>query len=88
MRAIGAANGRNPVSIVLPCHRVIGSNGSLVGFGGGLEVKAALLELERRSLRLTRQKRWMGRPDATGPGERSLLPSPRPVALGGEIAVP
>ena len=48
VRAIGAANGRNPVSIVLPCHRVIGSNGSLVGFGGGLEVKAALLELERR----------------------------------------
>ena len=45
VRAIGAANGRNPVSIVLPCHRVIGSNGSLVGFGGGLEVKAALLEL-------------------------------------------
>jgi methylated-DNA-[protein]-cysteine S-methyltransferase len=51
VRAIGAANGRNPVSIVLPCHRVIGSNGSLTGFGGGLEVKAALLELERRSAR-------------------------------------
>jgi methylated-DNA-[protein]-cysteine S-methyltransferase len=47
-RAIGAANGRNPVSIVLPCHRVIGGNGSLVGFGGGLEVKAALLALERK----------------------------------------
>ena len=47
VRAIGAANGRNPVSIVLPCHRVIGSNGSLTGFGGGLEVKATLLELER-----------------------------------------
>ena len=50
MRAIGAANGRNPVSIVLPCHRVIGTDGSLVGFGGGLEVKAALLELERDTL--------------------------------------
>jgi methylated-DNA-[protein]-cysteine S-methyltransferase len=49
VRAIGAANGRNPVSIVLPCHRVIGSDGSLVGFGGGLEVKAALLELERET---------------------------------------
>ena len=47
VRAIGAANGRNPVSIVLPCHRVIGSNGSLTGFGGGLEVKARLLDLER-----------------------------------------
>jgi methylated-DNA-[protein]-cysteine S-methyltransferase len=50
VRAIGAANGRNPVSIVLPCHRVVGSNGSLVGFGGGLEVKAALLDLERETL--------------------------------------
>jgi methylated-DNA-[protein]-cysteine S-methyltransferase len=47
VRAIGAANGRNPVSIVLPCHRVIGSNGSLVGFGGGLEVKEWLLGLEQ-----------------------------------------
>jgi len=46
VRAIGAANGRNPVSIVLPCHRVIGSDGSLTGFGGGLDVKASLLELE------------------------------------------
>ena len=46
MRAVGAANGRNPVSIVVPCHRVIGSNGSLTGFGGGLEAKAQLLELE------------------------------------------
>src|SRR5687767_12590795 len=40
MRAVGAANGRNPVPIVIPCHRVIGSNGALVGFGGGLEVKS------------------------------------------------
>ena len=47
VRAIGAANGRNPVSIVLPCHRVIGSDGSLTGFGGGLEVKAQLLLLEQ-----------------------------------------
>ena len=50
VRAIGAANGRNPVSIVLPCHRVIGSNGSLTGFGGGLEVKATLLQLEWETL--------------------------------------
>ena len=47
MRAVGAANGRNPLSIVLPCHRVIGSDGALRGFGGGLDVKAGLLELER-----------------------------------------
>lgn len=46
-RAVGAANGRNPLPIVLPCHRVIGRNGALTGFGGGLETKAALLQLER-----------------------------------------
>src|ERR1700722_14662188 len=45
-RAIGAANGRNPVSIIVPCHRVIGSSGKLTGFAGGLEVKAHLLNLE------------------------------------------
>ena len=49
VRAVGAANGRNPLSIVLPCHRVVGSDGTLRGFGGGLEVKAALLALERRA---------------------------------------
>lgn len=47
-RAVGAANGRNPLPIVLPCHRVIGSSGALTGFGGGLEAKAALLQLEAR----------------------------------------
>jgi methylated-DNA-[protein]-cysteine S-methyltransferase len=46
IRAIGHANGRNPVPIVLPCHRVLGSDGSLTGFGGGLEVKRALLDHE------------------------------------------
>ena len=46
MRAVGAANGRNPVSIVVPCHRVIGANGKLTGFGGGLDAKAFLLTLE------------------------------------------
>lgn len=46
VRAVGAANGRNPVSIIVPCHRVIGSNGKLTGFAGGLEVKAFLLKLE------------------------------------------
>jgi methylated-DNA-[protein]-cysteine S-methyltransferase len=45
-RAVGAANGRNPLSIVVPCHRVIGSSGKLTGFAGGLEVKARLLGLE------------------------------------------
>lgn len=46
VRAVGAANGRNPLPIFLPCHRVIGANGSLTGYGGGLEVKRALLQLE------------------------------------------
>jgi methylated-DNA-[protein]-cysteine S-methyltransferase len=47
IRAAGAANGANPVSIIIPCHRVIGSNGSLTGYGGGLDAKRSLLELER-----------------------------------------
>ncbi|HEY9130630.1 MAG TPA: methylated-DNA--[protein]-cysteine S-methyltransferase [Dyella sp.] len=46
MRAVGAANGRNPIPIVLPCHRVIGANGSLTGFGGGLPTKRWLLTME------------------------------------------
>ncbi len=64
MRAVGAANGRNPLPIVLPCHRVIGADGSLTGFGGGLPTKQFLLQLEgalpagRRSVR--------GRPVAYG----------------------
>ena len=45
-RAVGAANGANPIPIVVPCHRVIGANGSLTGFGGGLKAKTVLLELE------------------------------------------
>jgi len=47
VRAVGAANGANPIAIIVPCHRVIGANGSLTGFGGGLPVKKALLALER-----------------------------------------
>jgi methylated-DNA-[protein]-cysteine S-methyltransferase len=51
IRAVGAANGRNPISIILPCHRVVGSTGKLTGFAGGLDIKARLLALEdsRRS---------------------------------------
>jgi methylated-DNA-[protein]-cysteine S-methyltransferase len=45
-RAVGAANGANPIPIVVPCHRVIGTNGSLTGFGGGIDVKRRLLEME------------------------------------------
>jgi methylated-DNA-[protein]-cysteine S-methyltransferase len=46
-RAVGAANGKNPVSIIVPCHRVIGSSGKLTGFAGGLDAKARLLSLEK-----------------------------------------
>jgi methylated-DNA-[protein]-cysteine S-methyltransferase len=47
-RAVGLANGRNPIAIIVPCHRVIGTGGGLTGYGGGLDRKRALLELERR----------------------------------------
>ncbi len=47
-RAVGLANGRNPISIIVPCHRVVGSDGSLTGYGGGLERKRYLIALERR----------------------------------------
>ena len=48
-RAVGAANGKNPLSIVVPCHRVVGTSGALTGFAGGLETKATLLALEARA---------------------------------------
>lgn len=51
-QAVGAANGANPLPIVLPCHRVVGTDGSLVGFGGGIELKRRLLDLEQGTQRL------------------------------------
>jgi methylated-DNA-[protein]-cysteine S-methyltransferase len=51
-RAVGLANGSNPISIIVPCHRVIGANGKLTGYGGGLPIKEKLLGLERRQLTL------------------------------------
>lgn len=53
-RAVGSANGSNPIPIVVPCHRVVGADGTLVGYGGGLDTKRALLELEAR-VRITRE---------------------------------
>ena len=50
VRAVGAANGANPIPIIIPCHRVIGNDGSLTGFGGGLPLKKKLLQLEGRQL--------------------------------------
>jgi methylated-DNA-[protein]-cysteine S-methyltransferase len=51
-RAVGLANGRNPIAVIVPCHRVIGANGTLTGYGGGLERKRILLELESDQARL------------------------------------
>jgi methylated-DNA-[protein]-cysteine S-methyltransferase len=51
-RAVGLANGRNPISVIVPCHRVIGANGTLTGYGGGLERKRMLLELESGQARM------------------------------------
>jgi methylated-DNA-[protein]-cysteine S-methyltransferase len=51
VRAVGNANAANPISIVIPCHRIIGTSGELVGYGGGLSVKRRLLELERKNTR-------------------------------------
>lgn len=60
-RAVGAANGANPLSIVVPCHRVIGSNGQLTGFGGGVDLKAKLLALERRYSGKQQTQLWLDR---------------------------
>ncbi len=54
VRAVGLANGRNPIALVVPCHRVIGANGSLTGYGGGLDRKRFLLDLEASAVSLTR----------------------------------
>ena len=58
-RAVGLANGRNPVGIIVPCHRVVGASGSLTGYGGGIERKRALLDHEREVL--WRQRREIDR---------------------------
>lgn len=55
VRAVGAANGRNPISIIAPCHRVIGASGSLTGFAGGLENKAILLKIENSKVDFSEQ---------------------------------
>lgn len=56
VRAVGLANGKNPLSIVVPCHRVIGANGKLVGYGGGVGAKGWLLDHERKNSRTTWKK--------------------------------
>jgi methylated-DNA-[protein]-cysteine S-methyltransferase len=63
-RAVGLANGRNPISVIVPCHRVIGANGTLTGYGGGIERKQLLLELEQGQLCM---------PVATSAAKRRIL---------------
>ena len=63
-RAVGAANARNPVSIIVPCHRVIGHSGKLTGFAGGLEAKARLLNLERASFVADEKVAWSDKKQA------------------------
>ena len=62
-RAVGAANGRNPISIIAPCHRVVGANGALTGFAGGLAAKRFLLDLERSIAESAKQK-WRTQEDS------------------------
>lgn len=51
-RAVGSANNLNPLAIIIPCHRVIGSNGNLIGYSGGINIKRKLLELEKKDVNL------------------------------------
>jgi methylated-DNA-[protein]-cysteine S-methyltransferase len=81
MRAVGGANGRNPVSIIAPCHRVIGSTGALTGFAGGLDAKAYLLALEGQPLRAVAGQfnaplpaRHAGRSRSSGPSRPAYRP--------------
>ena len=67
-RAVGLANGRNPVGIIVPCHRVIGSDGSLTGYGGGLDRKLTLLQLERDHVSDASLALGMTRPSSSPPG--------------------
>jgi len=76
VRAVGAANGRNPISIVVPCHRVLGASGALTGFAGGLAAKRRLLALERDVIRLdhkmsSRSEERSDDPAGAGAGPRS-----------------
>ena len=68
-RAAGAANGRNPIAILIPCHRVVGASGALTGYGGGVDAKAALLALERDG-RSPAPSRGSRRPRTTAPPAR------------------
>ena len=77
VRAVGAANSRNPVSIIAPCHRVIGSTGTLTGFAGGLDVKAYLLALEGARIESVSSQRDVPRSDTRAGPSRTQVESRR-----------
>ena len=77
-RAVGAANGKNPIPIVVPCHRVIGANGHLTGFGGGLDVKAWLLAARAAGARAALGSADSVRPSGRGRCRRAACPVPTP----------
>jgi methylated-DNA-[protein]-cysteine S-methyltransferase len=68
VRAVGAANGRNPISIIVPCHRVVGADGGLTGYGGGIAQKRWLLDHERRTRTVSLSSHRRDRPPRTGRG--------------------
>lgn len=75
-RAVGAANGRNPISIIAPCHRVVGANGALTGFAGGVETKRWLLDFEHNAIK--NQEKWCTQLDSNQwplPSEGNALSS-------------
>lgn len=80
-RAVGAANGRNPLAIFVPCHRVIGANGALTGFAGGHEAKRFLLELEQTSEAVTQGRRAGGLRSRPSPQGASSAPHSDPASL-------
>ena len=83
VRAVGLANGSNPISIIIPCHRVIGSNGSLVGYGGGLPIKQALLVAGARTIAVAVDGRLRASArSACLQGAVAALIEPRPRAPG------
>ncbi|WP_323137502.1 methylated-DNA--[protein]-cysteine S-methyltransferase [Paraliomyxa miuraensis] len=80
-RAVGHANGQNPISVVVPCHRVVGSTGKLTGFGGGIEAKRWLLELERRGV----VPQWSPRPGPRNPAKNEVGADQLGLSLGHEL---
>jgi methylated-DNA-[protein]-cysteine S-methyltransferase len=84
-RAVGMANGRNPIGIIVPCHRVIGANGKLVGYGGGLDRKHRLLELERGNL-FGAAAQWSAQTAAQSSARTAVLTSSDEATMPGLVS--